>query len=88
MHKYYKITDDGKIIRLNPNCPRCSAGFLMAKHYDRETCGKCGYTVFKKHLPKKKKDLEDDTEEETPTVETTAPKEDTSAKGKKKKGKK
>jgi small subunit ribosomal protein S27Ae len=88
MHKYYKITDDGKLTRLNPYCPRCGPGFFMAQNYDRDTCGKCGYTVFKKHAPKKKKDLEDESEEAIPTVETTAPKEAASAKGKKKKGKK
>lgn len=53
VHKYYKITDDGKLIRLNPFCPRCGPGYFMAQNYDRLTCGHCGYTEFKKRTPKK-----------------------------------
>ncbi|NVM55580.1 MAG: 30S ribosomal protein S27ae [Candidatus Helarchaeota archaeon] len=55
MHKYYKITSEGKLIRLNPNCPRCGPGYFMAQNYDRLTCGHCGYTEFKKKTPKKAK---------------------------------
>lgn len=29
--------------RKNKTCPKCGAGHYMAKHKDRETCGKCGY---------------------------------------------
>jgi ubiquitin-small subunit ribosomal protein S27Ae len=28
------------------NCPKCGAGVFMAKHKDREYCGKCHYTSF------------------------------------------
>ena len=27
-------------------CPKCGPGTFLAKHKDRQTCGKCGYTVF------------------------------------------
>ncbi|HUY00848.1 MAG TPA: ribosomal S27a family protein [Candidatus Deferrimicrobium sp.] len=88
MHKYYQITDDGKLIRLKSYCARCGPGYFMAKNYDRETCGKCGYTVFNKHAPKKKKDVEDESAEEISTVKAPPTKEAASAKGKKKKAKK
>jgi len=45
--KLYKIEGD-KIIRLRPFCPKCGPGVFMADHGDRFTCGKCGYTEWKK----------------------------------------
>ncbi len=32
----------------NKFCPKCGTGVFMAEHKDRLTCGKCGYTEFKK----------------------------------------
>ncbi|MCF7860740.1 30S ribosomal protein S27ae [Candidatus Woesearchaeota archaeon] len=29
--------------RKNTFCPKCGAGYFMARHKDRLTCGKCGY---------------------------------------------
>ena len=55
IHKYYKISDEGTIVRLKPFCPRCGPGYFMAVNYDRVTCGKCGYTEFKKRTKKKPK---------------------------------
>lgn len=45
--KYYRVDDNGKITRLRQECPSeaCGAGVFMAKHFDREYCGKCGLTV-------------------------------------------
>jgi ubiquitin-small subunit ribosomal protein S27Ae len=37
-----------KLERKNKNCPKCGPGVFMAAHKDRESCGKCGYTQFKK----------------------------------------
>ncbi|MCL4517987.1 MAG: 30S ribosomal protein S27ae [Thaumarchaeota archaeon] len=34
--------------RLRKECPRCGRGVFLAEHKDRLTCGKCGYTSFKK----------------------------------------
>jgi len=45
--KYYKI-DDGKLVRTHRACPKCGPSFFLADHYDRSSCGKCGYTVFKR----------------------------------------
>lgn len=43
----YKI-EGGKIIRERKPCPRCGDGTYLAKHANREYCGRCGYTVFMK----------------------------------------
>ena len=32
--------------RKNSTCPKCGDGVFMAKHKNRKTCGKCGYTEF------------------------------------------
>ena len=52
--KFYKINDD-TLERTNRECPRCGKGIFMADHKDRYTCGKCGYTEFKKDHSKKSK---------------------------------
>ena len=31
-----------------PVCPKCGPGVYLATHKDRVSCGKCGYTEFKK----------------------------------------
>ncbi len=43
----YEISGD-TLKRKNKSCPKCGDGVFMAKHSDRETCGKCGYTEFRK----------------------------------------
>lgn len=45
--KFYNM-DGSSFIRLKKECPRCGRGFFLADHKDRFTCGKCGYTLFKK----------------------------------------
>ncbi len=45
--KYYKVEGD-KLKRLKRECPRCGKGTFMAEHKDRVTCGRCGYTEFKR----------------------------------------
>jgi len=44
--KYYKVDDNGKIIRLRRECPapECGAGVFMSSHFDRQYCGKCNLT--------------------------------------------
>ena len=32
----------------NKSCPKCGSGFFMGIHNNRISCGKCGYTEFKK----------------------------------------
>ena len=44
---YYKINGDS-VERTRQSCPRCGEGVFLAEHKDRRTCGKCGYTEFKK----------------------------------------
>ncbi len=43
----YTVESD-KIVRKRRTCPRCGAGVYLAEHADRYSCGKCGYTEFKK----------------------------------------
>ncbi|MCK4444634.1 MAG: 30S ribosomal protein S27ae [Thermoplasmata archaeon] len=43
----YEIKDE-KLVRLRDECPKCGPGVFMAKHKDRVSCGRCGYTEFSK----------------------------------------
>jgi ubiquitin-small subunit ribosomal protein S27Ae len=45
--KMYELKD-GKAVKKNPTCPRCGDGVFLAAHKDRVSCGKCGYTEYKK----------------------------------------
>jgi len=46
-YKAYEISGDS-IKRKNSFCPKCGNGVFMAKHKDRVTCGKCGYSEILK----------------------------------------
>lgn len=45
--KYYRVDGNGKISRLRQECTNetCGAGVFMAKHFDRQYCGKCSLTL-------------------------------------------
>lgn len=45
--KFYKIEGD-KLVRTHRTCNKCGVGYFLADHYDRWSCGKCGYTIFKR----------------------------------------
>jgi small subunit ribosomal protein S27Ae len=45
---YYKISTEGTLQRKLKSCPRCGPGTFLAEHYDRFSCGKCGYAEFRK----------------------------------------
>ena len=45
--KYYKI-EGNKLIRTHRACPKCGPSYFLGDHYDRSSCGHCGYTVFKR----------------------------------------
>ena len=47
VYKFYEVKS-GEVNRLRKECPRCGKGVFLAEHKDRMTCGKCGYTSFKK----------------------------------------
>ncbi len=47
IHKRYK-TEGDKITRQKKVCERCGDSVYMAEHADRQTCGKCGYTIYKR----------------------------------------
>lgn len=40
--------DGTKVQRLRRACPKCGPGVFLAEHQDRASCGRCGYTEFKK----------------------------------------
>ena len=44
---YFKLEGD-KLSRTRKHCPKCGPGVFMAEHANRGSCGKCGYTEFKK----------------------------------------
>lgn len=46
-HKYYDFSG-AKVKRTRMKCPRCGEGVFLADHKNRLSCGKCGYTEFKK----------------------------------------
>ena len=44
------------IANKNKVCPKCGPGVFLANHKNRTSCGKCGYTEFKKiEAPKEEK---------------------------------
>ena len=43
--KAYEVVG-GELKRKNSSCPKCGAGVFLAKHKNRQTCGKCGYAEF------------------------------------------
>ena len=45
--KFYKI-DGSRITRERQSCPKCGPGVFLARHRDRASCGRCGYTEFAK----------------------------------------
>jgi len=55
--KYYKVDENQKITRLRRECTNsnCGAATFMAIHYDRYTCGRCGYTLVYQENPAEKK---------------------------------
>jgi len=42
----WKVYDvkSGSLSRKTSACPKCGPGVFLAKHKDRVSCGKCGYT--------------------------------------------
>ena len=46
-YEHYKVDGD-KLTRERSHCPKCGPGVLLAQHKNRTSCGKCGYTEFKK----------------------------------------
>jgi small subunit ribosomal protein S27Ae len=46
-HKLFSI-ESNKVDYKNRTCPKCGEGVFMAEHVNRISCGKCGYTEFKK----------------------------------------
>ena len=43
--KFYKVDDDGKIVKQRLECPSCGVGVFMALHHTRHYCGRCGRTA-------------------------------------------
>ncbi|MEC9124874.1 MAG: 30S ribosomal protein S27ae [Candidatus Thermoplasmatota archaeon] len=43
-HSKYSVEGE-KLVRKAPFCPSCGDGIFLARHADRWSCGKCGYTT-------------------------------------------
>jgi small subunit ribosomal protein S27Ae len=43
----YEVSGD-TLKRKKVTCPKCGPSYYLAEHANRKTCGKCGYTEFKK----------------------------------------
>lgn len=41
--EHYAV-ENGKLVRNGKTCPKCGPGVFLAKHEDRYTCGRCGYS--------------------------------------------
>jgi len=41
----YSVEGD-QLVRKNEFCPRCKKGVFMARHADRSSCGRCGWTEW------------------------------------------
>jgi small subunit ribosomal protein S27Ae len=50
-HEYFDVKD-GRVEVKKDYCPKCGEGVFLAEHKDRRSCGKCGYTEFKKSKDK------------------------------------
>jgi len=90
--KYYTVDKNNKITRNRRECPapECGAGVFMARHKNREYCGKCGltYVFTKEQMEKEAKKAKETKKEEKKPVEAEASAPDAkAAKGKGKKGK-
>ncbi|TFG12171.1 30S ribosomal protein S27ae [Candidatus Thorarchaeota archaeon] len=49
-HDLYKVdSKTGKVTPTKRPCPRCEKGTYLAEHYNRYSCGRCGYTEFKRN---------------------------------------
>ncbi|RQD83709.1 MAG: 30S ribosomal protein S27ae [Methanocalculus sp. MSAO_Arc2] len=46
-YTHYSIQGDKAVVQKR-HCPRCGPGVFLAAHADRVSCGKCGFTEFKK----------------------------------------
>lgn len=46
--KRYQLYESSgsELKRKNKFCPKCGTGVFLARHNDRLTCGRCGYTEF------------------------------------------
>ena len=43
----YKVNGD-KLEKARKDCPKCGQGYALAQHKNRNTCGSCGYSEYKK----------------------------------------
>lgn len=67
--EHYEVKD-GTLIRKAKTCPKCGDGVFMGEHSNRTSCGKCGYTEFKKTEKPKKEKVKT---EKPPAPDTGAP---------------
>ena len=73
MSKFYEVSDEGTLTRKNRFCPRCGPGYFMADMYNRDVCGNCGFTEFKKPNLKKTPKPDKEPEKKTKKSKETKP---------------
>jgi small subunit ribosomal protein S27Ae len=39
---------EGEVLKKSRMCPKCGPGVFLADHKNRFSCGRCGYTEFKR----------------------------------------
>lgn len=44
--KYKLYSEENGELKKRRMCPKCGPGVFLAKHKNRYSCGKCGYTEF------------------------------------------
>ena len=63
--EFFKVEGE-QINRIRRHCPKCGPAVFLAKHKNRFSCGKCGYTEFRsggKKEPKRTQDIIEETKE-------------------------
>ena len=53
-HTLYELSGN-EVKRKNKSCPKCGPGTYLAKHNNRVTCGKCGYSEIQSKQSAEKK---------------------------------
>jgi len=48
LKRMFFTVEGDRISRQRQSCPKCGPGVFLARHENRVSCGRCGYTEFAK----------------------------------------